>query len=619
MRDYTKQPVQSIQDSYTRSIVAVIDYYLQDLSKGMARIQKGQVPDGSGDTIINTVLSDIYFVLKGRPVDQVAHGATRPGGTLTLASTIDSTKGKIYFGNAQQSTYDEPNDRFGVHTATPMARVHIKAGAGVGPQLLYPTTSAQNGWGLVGSTVQVALGTADSNDSTFIQSGDFSNPGIGSEWSMAVPADPGNGTGWTVNLLARKTGSVSPNAQIDIYQNRTYTASASAFSAGALILSSADFLSDSVLTTGYATASLTLSSAQATAILTGTTWSIKLTQGAGGNGTNVIRVTQAYLSIPGTADTTPLQRWETASGGVNDLYYTDDGGGVTELKLDGAPKLEIATSGLRFNIGTPVSGYVWTALDSNGLGAWLSAASGGGAGSSLGGITMRTFQANGYYRIDGDVDGAWIMPSAATLMNAILYRRAPGSSGGTTVDLLRNGVSVFALAPTISASAGASATAAGIFSSTTVSAYDRLTVSANAVEAGAPQDWAMLVEASLVSGASAASATGILTHSFIANGRYNAGSDVDGAWIVPSAVTLSAAILYRRAAGSSGATTVDLLRNGVSVFSAAPTISASAGASATALGTFSSAGLSQYDRLTVSASSVEAGSPEDWVLLVEAA
>lgn len=54
----------------------------------------------------------------------VLQGGTGSGGTLTLKSTTNATKGKILLGNAGTSVYDEVNDRIGVGTASPAVKIH---------------------------------------------------------------------------------------------------------------------------------------------------------------------------------------------------------------------------------------------------------------------------------------------------------------------------------------------------------------------------------------------------------------------------------------------------------------------------------------------------------------
>ena len=102
-----------------------IDYFLRDLSRGIGRIQQGQVPDGSGTLITDVKLSDIYWVLLGRSGGQTGFGGTGPSQNARIASTTDATKGLIYLGTADLAAFDETNTRLGIGTVAATAKVHI--------------------------------------------------------------------------------------------------------------------------------------------------------------------------------------------------------------------------------------------------------------------------------------------------------------------------------------------------------------------------------------------------------------------------------------------------------------------------------------------------------------
>lgn len=57
------------------------------------------------------------------------YGSTASGGNLTLFSTTNPTKGKVIFGAAATSAYDEVNDRLGIGTSSPSNKLHIKGSA----------------------------------------------------------------------------------------------------------------------------------------------------------------------------------------------------------------------------------------------------------------------------------------------------------------------------------------------------------------------------------------------------------------------------------------------------------------------------------------------------------
>lgn len=67
-------------------------------------------------------------LLTGLGSNQTVIGATTSGGTLTLQSTSNATKGKILFGT---SAYDEVNNRLGIGTTTPVSPLHVSSAGSV--------------------------------------------------------------------------------------------------------------------------------------------------------------------------------------------------------------------------------------------------------------------------------------------------------------------------------------------------------------------------------------------------------------------------------------------------------------------------------------------------------
>ena len=67
------------------------------------------------------------FISAGEAGGQTATGDTASGGNLTLSSTSNATKGKIFFGT---SAYDEVNNRLGIGTASPIKMLSVN-GAGL--------------------------------------------------------------------------------------------------------------------------------------------------------------------------------------------------------------------------------------------------------------------------------------------------------------------------------------------------------------------------------------------------------------------------------------------------------------------------------------------------------
>lgn len=66
-----------------------------------------------------------YALLAGRAGGQNLHGGNAASETLVLEGTSHATKGKVVFGSAANSAYDEVNDRLGIGTASPGVPVHI--------------------------------------------------------------------------------------------------------------------------------------------------------------------------------------------------------------------------------------------------------------------------------------------------------------------------------------------------------------------------------------------------------------------------------------------------------------------------------------------------------------
>ena len=72
--------------------------------------------------IIGTTAAPVLARLPGVSGGQTLNGGTASGETLTLASTAHATKGKINLGGS--STFDESNDRLGIGTLVPSAKLH---------------------------------------------------------------------------------------------------------------------------------------------------------------------------------------------------------------------------------------------------------------------------------------------------------------------------------------------------------------------------------------------------------------------------------------------------------------------------------------------------------------
>jgi hypothetical protein len=74
---------------------------------------------------LKAALAQLFPLLAGASGGQTINGGTTAAQNLTLRSTAHATKGAIIFGAA--SSYDEANNRLGIGTLTPAAKVHALA------------------------------------------------------------------------------------------------------------------------------------------------------------------------------------------------------------------------------------------------------------------------------------------------------------------------------------------------------------------------------------------------------------------------------------------------------------------------------------------------------------
>lgn len=80
-----------------------------------------------------------YALLAGRSGGQTLIGGTAASNGLTIKSTSNATKGKVIFGNAGTTAYDEVNERFGIGTASPSTALHVVGSATISSTAIIPT------------------------------------------------------------------------------------------------------------------------------------------------------------------------------------------------------------------------------------------------------------------------------------------------------------------------------------------------------------------------------------------------------------------------------------------------------------------------------------------------
>ena len=117
----------TVGDDHTQYRLEAADH--SHISTGL---QGGQLDHGAALTGLTDDDHTQYVLLAGRAAGQAIFGGTAASETLTLKSTSHGTKGKVIFGAAGTTAYDEVNERVGIGIATPGAKLHIYNGASGG-------------------------------------------------------------------------------------------------------------------------------------------------------------------------------------------------------------------------------------------------------------------------------------------------------------------------------------------------------------------------------------------------------------------------------------------------------------------------------------------------------
>jgi len=111
------------------------------------------------------------------------------------------------------------------------------------------------------------------------------------------------------------------------------------------------------------------------------------------------------------------------------------------------------------------------------------------------------------------------------------------------------------------------------------------------------------------------------TFTFKLTGKPAVQAEIDVAWIAPRACTVTRITLYRRTAGGSGSTVVDVNKNGTTLYTTQanrPTVTSGAGNDAIDATTdMDVTAVAQNDRIEVDIDAVETGNPMDVAVIVE--
>lgn len=259
------EPKESDFHSRLREKLVLIDYFLQDASFGFNRIIIGENPNGSGDPIGGDVDGGVFLKLAGRSGGQIAHGGTSASSSLTLASTADGTKGKVYLGDSQGSAFDEALGWFGVGTASPLATLHVSGSAANDLTLRPVANDILPDWDWRGQDEGTEIWsyvdevTEDDNDYIKIRVGnlDFQNQ-ISMRMLLNSPSStPASTNTHVLRVAARRTGAGAAST-LSVAMHKGTSGTGSPLLTGTWI--------NAVLTSSFVVYTVTLSAAQITAL-----------------------------------------------------------------------------------------------------------------------------------------------------------------------------------------------------------------------------------------------------------------------------------------------------------------------------------------------------------------
>lgn len=106
------------------------------------------------------------------------------------------------------------------------------------------------------------------------------------------------------------------------------------------------------------------------------------------------------------------------------------------------------------------------------------------------------WRVNGKPLVATNVDGAWIAPFSGKILRVTLYRRTAGTGGSTTVDVNKNGTTIYttpANRPTVTAAGGNDQLSTTTPDVTTFAQNDRIQIDIDAIETGNPQDLTLVL------------------------------------------------------------------------------------------------------------------------------
>ena len=420
MRTYQKIRVPTRDDTQAQQEEPKRERFLRMLAAQVGKLGSGNAtPPALKLTSPTNPPIDLskFFFLPGRPGGQVAHFATGPGQSGYLISTADPTKGFILFGLVGGSAYDETENRFGIGTATPQAKLHIEVGASASQFARPSGTVTLGGWAdqdgaTTNAAMTAAIGEVVTDDATYIAHGrnlgTFVTP-------LSSVTDPTINTGHKLRIRSKVSvndGNPNDHLAVILACNGTTILSLNmpgTYNFGTLTWEPEARWTNSgaELGTSFVTYECTLTEAEAGAIRTSGTYAqltLAFNYYTGFDAATAVLVSWVEFEVPpvGGLAGDVLQRWQLGAE-YNDLAFANDedfqlsgpfgllllpDAGVAALRLrpDSADALIVEDVG-----GTALAGLtedgnyyllsgagaakIYGDVDGDGIGAWATAAS----------------------------------------------------------------------------------------------------------------------------------------------------------------------------------------------------------------------------------------------------
>jgi hypothetical protein len=187
MRDWPGFPGGMLEDPKTRDFAVKVDYFLRDLSRGIQRIQKGEVPDGTGN-----------------PLPSAPPFTGTPGSVVFVgADTFLDEDNDNFF-------WDDTNNRLGLGTKTPGAILDVAQDAGL---ISLPSASItpNQDWGTNGAFGGVAWQCIETDDGATSYIRNFGDAAARlADFSVTNGPLSTAVNNWTVTFVARYNPTLNP-------------------------------------------------------------------------------------------------------------------------------------------------------------------------------------------------------------------------------------------------------------------------------------------------------------------------------------------------------------------------------------------------------------------------